>query len=391
MATPAQIGFFDSARVTGIMQGLTDPRLLPVPLIWNQRIPDVPATDEEVTAKYVGTLLIADIIADDAKAVTYSQGRFQFQTTQVPNIKMGIAMNQAMINALERIRATGGVMNDDVNFFTNRWAKNVADVKYGVELRTEALKIAMLLDGFSYDRLGIKMTNVTWGMYSDLKVTPSTAWTNTASTPLTDIATVRSVAQQRYGINLNRVTMTTPALRALVATTEYQTQVKSVNFAVLLGGPGPAAPLQNDMFLRRQAEMILGGTAEPVTIEVDDRRYWSQDNTGAIASSRFFPLTKVLLTSTDNDGNGNAYDFANCMVTESIVANAFPSNVIGNIPVGRGPIGYTTLADQSLNPPGTVTWGVKRGFPRKHMNQASAVLSIGSPSETFDTSVPAVI
>jgi hypothetical protein len=171
--TPAQVGFFSSARVTEIMQGLTDPRLLPIPLTWNARVPDVPAVDEEVTAKYVGTLLIADLIADDAKAVTYSQGRFQFQTTQVPNIKMGLALNQAMINALQRIRDMGGANRDDVGFFADRWAKNVQDVKFGVELRKEVLKLGMLLDGIDYDRLGIKMSGVTFGMYSDLKVTPS--------------------------------------------------------------------------------------------------------------------------------------------------------------------------------------------------------------------------
>jgi hypothetical protein len=395
MATPAQIGFFGAARITGIMQGLSDPRLLPIPLTWNARIPDVPATDEEVSAKYVGTLLIADLIADDAKAVTYTQGRFQYQTLQAPNIKMGIGMNQAMVNALERIRAMGGVPNDDVGFFTNRYNQNIADCKFGVELRKEAFKLGMLLDGFSYDRLGIKMNGVTWGMYSDLKVTPSTGWATAGSaTPLTDINTVRSIAQQRYGINLNRATMTTPALRAMVATTEYQNQVKSINFAVLLGAPQPTAPLQTDQLLRRQAEIIIGGTGEPFAIEIDDRRYWFQDNNGAVTSNRLHPVNKVLLTSTANDGNANAYDFANCPVTESLVANAVggaPSVIGGGLPAGRGPIGYATLADQNLNPPGLVTWGVARGAPRKHMNQSSAVLTVGALSETYDTSVPAVL
>jgi hypothetical protein len=390
MATPAQIGFFGAARITGLMQGLTDPRLLPQPLTWNARIPDVPATDEEATAKYVGTLQIADIVADDAKAVTYSQGRFQFQTGQVPNIKMGLAMNQAMINALNRIREMGGVQSDDTNFFTNRYNQNILDVKYGVELRKEVLKLSMLLDGTSYDRLGVKI-NGTWGMYSDLKVTPSIAWSSTSATPLTDINTVRSLAQQRYGINLNRLTITTPALRAMVLTTEYQNQVKSINFAVLLGAPQPTAPLQSDQILRRQAEIIIGGTGEPFTIEIDDRRYWSQDSNGAITSYRLHPINKALLTSTANDGNANAYDFANCVVTESIVANMLPTNIIGRIPVGRGPIGYATPSDANLNSPGIVTWGVARGFPRKHMNQASAVLSIGALTETYDTSVPAVL
>jgi hypothetical protein len=390
--TPAQVGFFSSARVTEIMQGLTDPRLLPIPLTWNARVPDVPAVDEEVTAKYVGTLLIADLIADDAKAVTYSQGRFQFQTTQVPNIKMGLALNQAMINALQRIRDMGGANRDDVGFFADRWAKNVQDVKFGVELRKEVLKLGMLLDGIDYDRLGIKMSGVTFGMYSDLKVTPSIAWTSTSGTPITDINSVRSIAQQRYGINLNRATMSTPALRSMVATTEYQNQVKNVAFTVLLGGPAPTATLQGDPYLRRLAELVITGTGEPFVIELDDRRYWSQAADGSITSNRMHPIGKVLLTSTANDGNNNAYDFANCPVTESVLAGMFPSNVMGGgVQGGRGPIGYTTLADASLNPPGTVTWGVARGMPRKHQNAASAVLSIGAPSETFDTSVPATL
>lgn len=390
MATPGQVGFFDAARVTSLMQGLTDPRLLPVPLIWNARIPDVPATDEEVTAKYVGTMLIADLIADDAKAVTYSQGRFQFQTTQVPNLKMGLSMNQAMLNALQRIKEMGGVQKDDVGFFNDRYAKNIADVKYGVELRKEALKIAMLLDGLSYDRLGIKMVNVTWGMYSDLKVTPAVAWSSTSGTGLTDINTVRSIAKQRYGIDLNRATMTTPALRALVAQTEYLNQVKNVYLASSLGGPTLAAPLQGDMFLKKLAETIIAGTGEAFTIEIDDRRYWSQDTAGVTTSNRFHPVSKVLLTSTANDGNSNAMDFANCVVTESIVGSMLPNSAIGQIPVGRGPIGYAT-GNPDLNPPSITTWGVARGFPRKHQNQASAVLSVGTLTETYDTSIPAVL
>lgn len=393
MATPAQLGLFNAARITGVMRGLTDPRLLPVPLTWNQRVPDVPATDEEVTAKYVGTLLIADLIADDAKAVTYSQGRFQFQTTQVPNIKMGIAMNQAMINALERIRLNGAVQGDESGFFENRFNQNIQDAKFGVELRKEVFKLGMLLDGFSYDRLGIKMNGVTFGMYSDLKVTPSTPWTTAGSaTPLADINSVRSIAQQRYGQNLNRLTLSTPALRAMVATTEYQNQVKSINFAVLLGAPQPAAPLQTDQLLRRQAEVIIGGTGEPFSIEIDDRRYWYQDASGAITSNRIHPINKALLTNSDNDGSPRAYDFANCPCTEGIVGNTLGSNVLGGgIPMGRGPIGYATVADANLNPPGIVTWAVQRGAPRKHQNAASAVLTVGTLTETYDTSIPAVL
>lgn len=386
---PAQTDFFNSVRVTSIMRGLNDPRLLPTPLIWNSRVPDVPATDEEISAKYMGVLQIADLIADDAKAVTYSTGRFEFQTVKVPNIKMGIAMNQAMINSLERIRAMGGVAQDEVGFFTNRYTQAIADCKFGVEIRKEVLKIAMLLDGFSYNRLGIIMTNLTWGMYSDLKVTPGTAWTSTSGTGISDIQSLRNIARQRYGVELNRATMATATLRALVAQTEFQAQVKTVYISNLLGGPAPTVPLQGDANLRRLVELVIAGTGEPFTIEIDDRRYWSQAADGTVASARFFPLEKVLLTATANDGNANAYDFANCIVTEGIVANIVGgSSVVGQVANGRGPIGYVTLADTSLNPPGIVTWGVARGFPRKHLAAGSAVLSIGSPSETFDTTIP---
>lgn len=388
MASPAQLGFFDAVRVTGIVRGLTDPRLLPVPLIWNSRIPDVPATDEEVSAKFVGTLLIADLIADDAKAVTYSQGRFQFQTVQVPNIKMGIGMNQTMINTLERIRATNGAIADDVGLFTNRYNQNVLDAKYGVEMRKEVFKLGMALDGFSYDRLGIKMQGVTWGMYSDLKITPGTAWSSTSATGLSDVQNARQVARQRYGVDLNRATMSTAALRALVAQTEFTTQVKTVYLANLLGGPAPVAPLQGDAFLRRLGELVIAGVGEAFTIELDDRRYWFQDNNGNITSNRIHPINKVLLTSTANDGNSAVWDFANCPVTESVVANVVGTSVIGNIPAGRGPVGYATAADPNLNPPGIVSWAVARGAPRKHQNQASSVLSIGTLTETFDPSVP---
>jgi hypothetical protein len=83
-------------------------------------------------------------------------------------------------------------------------------VKFGVELRKEVFKLGCCWTN-TYDRLGVKLTGVTFGMYSDLKVTPGTAWSSTSSTPLTDINNLRSIALQRYNIDFNRVTMTTPA------------------------------------------------------------------------------------------------------------------------------------------------------------------------------------
>jgi hypothetical protein len=381
MATPAQTGFFESARVTGLMQGLTDPRLLPVPLTWNQRIPDVPSFDEEVTAKYVGTLLIADLIADDQKAVTYSAG-----TLPVPG-RAGAQHQDGHRHEPGDDGGDGahppdgrGGQTTTSGFFNDRFNKMVADAKYGVELRKEVLKIAMLLDGWTYDRLGIKMSGVTWGMYTDLKVTPSIAWTSTSATPLTDIATVRAIAQQRYGINLDRATMTTPQLRAIIATTEYQNQVKNVNFALLLGAPTQTAPLTPDTILRRQAEMIIsGGTGEPFAIELDDRRYWAQDASGAITSQPLHAQHEGAAHEHGQRRQQRGVRLRQLPGRESALTGTFPSSVVGNIAPGRGPIGYVTLADQSLNPPGIVL-GRRPRRAAKAPKRASAVLSVGTPA-----------
>jgi hypothetical protein len=50
----------------------------------------VPADDDEIMARFIGFPLIADLIADDAKAVTYSFGKFQFESYKIPKLKVGV-------------------------------------------------------------------------------------------------------------------------------------------------------------------------------------------------------------------------------------------------------------------------------------------------------------
>jgi hypothetical protein len=100
----------------------------------------------------------------------------------VPNIKMGIAMNQAMINALERIRAMGGVDRDDVGFFVNRYNQN----DRGCEVRRRAAQ-GSLQAGHVARRLQLRPPRHQderrhVGMYSDLKVTTGTAWSSVSGT-----------------------------------------------------------------------------------------------------------------------------------------------------------------------------------------------------------------
>lgn len=380
---PTQLELLGALRVQKIVDAIVDPRLIPQELVWSRRIPDVNATDEEIVARYEGTPLIADIVADDARAGVYTMGKFVYEANKLPNLKIGLGMNQSTINLIDRLMGNYAGP-DDLGLFTNNQNRSIQQVLLGVRQRAEQLRVAMLCDGlgFSYDRLGIKLSSVTWGMYSDLKVTVGTGWDTAASaTPVGDILGVKLTGSVRYGTNFNRVTMSTQAFRYMIATTEYQNKARTylapnVSFTNL-----NTADLASQRVL---AQNVLG-----MEIELYDARYWSQDSSGALTSSPFLPITNVLLTSTSNDGTGMAYDFGNAPVTEATVARVAGMGVVGGRLGGSyGPLGYVTPTNVDLNSPGLTYWGVQRGFPRKFIKQASAVLSVGSFSDAISTSIP---
>jgi hypothetical protein len=245
----------------------------------------------------------------------------------------------------------------------------------------EALIIAMWLDSLTYDRLGIKLSNATWGMPADLKVTPSVTWDTAASaTPVADLWSVRRTARVRYGQEYNRVTMSTSAFMYMIATTEYQAKARTalapnVSFTNL--------NLNDLTFQQTLANNILG-----LQIELYDARYWSQGADGQIVSAPLLPITKVILSNSGDDNDPTCYDFANAITTESIVSGLVPGEMIGGIggPT-RGPIAYAT-APAALNPPQVTYWGVARGFPRKYRLQSTAVLTVGTFADTVAVGPP---
>jgi hypothetical protein len=389
------LNLFNSVRVNGIMQSLIqDPRLLPAPMVWRSRIPANPAPAEEIMARFIGTLLIADLIADDAKAGVYDQGNFQLETTKVPNYKIGIRMNQSMINVLARLQRYGGGDGMDQTMFQNWQTQSLLNALYGVEMRKEFVRVAMLMDDMDYDRLGIKMSGVSWGMYPDLKITVGTDWSNVNATPLTDIQTARRIARIRYGKNFTRMTLSTSALQYAVQTTQFINQAKTFGFGMFNGVPSPAIPLQSDGMLSTIFEkLISGGDATAggggkFEIEIDDRRYWTQDASGLTTNNAIQPITKVILTDSADDGNTNVWDFAQDVVTETILMGLSPVSMVGSLPLSYGPVGYCTLADMQANPPGLVHWGVDRGFARRKQLQCSSCLTVGSFTDTISTSLP---
>jgi hypothetical protein len=120
-------------------------------------------------------------------------------------------------------------------------------------------------------------------------------------------------------------------------------------------------------------------------VNLYDARYWQQAEDGSTASYPYLPITKVILSSTADDGDPNAHDFANGIVTESLIGGIAPTNMIGAFSgPTRGPVAYAT-APADLNPPNLTIWGVARGFPRKYRFAASSVLTVGSFSDPIPT------
>jgi hypothetical protein len=103
-----------------------------------------------------------------------------------------------------------------------------------VRWQLNSMAAGMLLDTFSYNRFGINVSGATWGMPANLKVTPSTAWSNIAATPISDIFTLQQVAWLNYGITYDKITMGLTDFNAMVATTEF------ANKATLTIGEGVA-------------------------------------------------------------------------------------------------------------------------------------------------------
>lgn len=386
---PAPFELLSALRVNAIMQGLQDPRLIPAELVWNQRIPDVPAVDEEIMARFIGIVQAADIIMDDQKAVTYNLGRYQFEANKIPNLKIGIPMTQVMLNQFGRL---SGQINpgNDLGIFQNWENRLVQSLDTGIRQRKEALFISMLTDNLQYDRLGVKLSGIGWGMPPDLKITPAIPWTSTSATPLTDIQNCRLIASQRYGIDYDFMQLSLSDFVNMTNTTQFQNQVKLWAAASLISGTPIQFPVQNYGVLKGIAQqMLMGPTGGPLEIELYDNRYFTQDPNGLVSSSRFLPLGSVILTRKGMFGDSNVWDFANGVCTETVVSSvARPSGAItGFTEPKTGPIAYPTIP-ADMNPPGITYWGVCRGFPRKKLLQASACLQVGAGVEVVPSGVP---
>lgn len=341
------------------------------PLIFDERIPDVPADDAEIYSVFRGNVFAADIIMDGQQALVYEAGYVAEYTNGIFNLKMGSALEQGLIDLLNKA-ARNVELPEDEGLFGMRVNVLAASLMRGIRLRRNAIKCAMVLGAFNYNRFGIQISNANWGEPSTVKTTVGTVWTNTSSTPISDILTQAKNDLDNHGEVRNRVTMSTNRLRNIFATTEFQNLYKDTfKFAYSSNSFG----VLNDDDGKKLVAKFLG---DAWTVETHDTSFRVRNSDGSVSQQRVQPEDKVILWNTEDDGNPDAWNWGNTVVTESIIASipgmpGVPPGLGGN---KRGPVSYVTPQDPRFNPPGMIGWSVARGGVRKIRETASSILTV---------------
>lgn len=370
-------------RVTRIVQAIQDTRSRqPMRYRFSSRTPRVNAENGELMGRFVGRVLIADLIALDAVAAVYSSGRMKFDSHELAKIKMGRGMNEAQLEQFMAI-FNGQITAepDIVDFFE----PIVDQALEGVAQRIEYLCVCMRRDRFDYDRFGYKAQNVTFGTRSDLKVTPSIPWTSTSATPVDDTLNLQEIGQIRYGKTWDRIVGSKQAFRYAIATTEFQNKAKPFLPADLTLGTNFST-----LNYEQQSNLWRGVTG--LTWEFSDDRYYYQESDGDIRNARYQPINEVFLEDSSDDNNRATWDVAAGRVIETMFMGLPGSAVIGAGQMGgrrptRGPVGYMTH-NPNLNPPDVALWAVDMAFPRKHVEYANAVLTVGQFADSISMTDP---
>jgi hypothetical protein len=374
--------FLNSARIQRILEIAGSTLERERPLTFLDRLNLVNANDDELFGRFTARSFAADIIADGQKAVVYEGGKVDIIVSALANIKEGQNLSQATLNLLSRLSQNNGraVEEDQLFDWETRFGENLLQ---GVREAMNEMACAMMIDNYAYNRWGVILSGATWGMPANLKATVNPAWSldagvtsNAANAhPVQDIFAMDIVDQANYGFGpFTRVTMSTPAFFRMIETDEFKAKMTAftgLNFAL-----PAAASLTND---RGRMLEVAGRVLEKEVI-IDDKvvRRQSADGTQP-APTRVLPVNKVLLDRTSN--GPREWDFGNGEVTESVVASLLGAPVLGQNPrleIGGafGPLGYYTAQSADLNPPGVNGWAVARGWPRKHVFECSAVLTV---------------
>lgn len=371
--------FLNSARIQRIFEEAAAYLERNRPLVWLDRVQQVNARDDELLGRFTSKTYAAAIINEGSKAPVYKGGEIELVLNSLAKIKHGRKITERELSWLNDLTQRGGIAEQDDQY--DRWIRGIGEhLLFGVRQRMNAMIAAMFVDSFDYNAFGVKIEGSVWGMPSALKVTPSALWStdngatvNASAVPFQNIQRMDTIDADNYGLGpFDRITMSSTAFDFMCSTTEFANKAflkLSVAFAPALAALSTGDRAQ----MKPIAETILGKE-----IVIDDARYRVQGTDGSEATHRYLPANKVVL---DRKSNGPAeLDWGNGVIMESVV-----SALTGGVTLGAnpkmdfsgtyGPLGYFT-ADQQLNPPEPIAWGVARGWPRRHRPECSAVLTV---------------
>lgn len=370
-AVPTLNQVLSTQRIQRIVEDLQDVRGISLPAFAG-RVADQSADESEILAKITSRILAADVIADNGRARVRPSDPIRMTETKVPNLKHGMNFNQEKLNLLHRLVSGEGRVADlkSVDSFLSNSLGTLLD---GIAVRRAALVCAMAADDSSYNGFGIQWSNMTWGMPSDLKTTLASnrRWiggNESTALPITDINTILDTARDKYGIVYNRITMPRALLLFIVTTDEFKAMA-----AVWQTVSVPAGYQYGNLPSPKLVELV--GKILDIEIELEDTVYYTENMDGTQVTNRYFNAADVVFSNTQFDGRTAVWDFANAIVTESIVGGMGSNQMVigGFSGPQEGPVGYA-IGSPDLNPPDITVWAVQRGFPRKHMETATARL-----------------
>lgn len=349
-----------ASRLTRRIQTLAAVLEAPDQLIYLNTTPITPALDGEIFGTYEGAVVSADIVQDDASAVIRSGGRYQLNTSAIPNIKQGSLVTQSMLNLLNRINANGAIQGDVVS--VRNYVRNELNNKLqACRIMMNRMICGMHMDQFTYRKMGIIYDNVSWGMPAGLKFNPSVGWDSTSSTPVTDLLLYLRTAAQDFGEQYNRIRLGTKLFNYVIATADFRSY--AANYFAPAGASNTtfAGLLNNTGQMRTLLEQITN-----LRWDINDAVYREELNDGTHVSKRYQPDNIAILGNTADDNNAGSADFANAIVNETEIGIVPGTQVIGGgfTAPEYGPVSYATIRGD-LNPPNLTLWGVVRGFPRK--------------------------
>lgn len=364
-----------NARINQIVRDVQDELEIAKPLTFLNRVPMGDVYDNsQILATYSGKIYAADIIMNDSEARVIETGKMTAAPAAgaIPNIKIGRSLTQDQLNKISFLdRGLQGVNGDLKRELTAYEFTMARDLVQGVRETMNWLCAAMFLDSFVYDRFNV-VASSGFGTPSNLKVTKTggARWmqANLATMDaITDLQQLALVATTSYGKTFNRVDMSTTMFQLIIQSTAFKNQIRT------LRGLEASDPVDISIYNIQQARNLFT-LISGFQLNLEDKNIIVKNTDGTDSSTRVVPENKVILSSTDDDGNGAAFQFLQGIPEELTIGRLLQNAPTVGV-VQPGICSYYE-ANPTLNPPDIRAWAVVKGFPSKKDIYSNAVLTV---------------